>query len=211
MNFRFPYSFAIIAAFLFLISCSNSSSKKLLVVFNPSEASTQILQNLKEVSARQNMPYDTTSNITVITEDTLQSYSSLFLVNYPIDTLTFRQQPDIQRFVEAGGSFMIFSDKTDSVVNWPWMSKNYDRFRRIDSAAVSDNFSNGAIPDYSKATTERVPDENRFVVEVLDTYMYEPMEMVIFKDGRIMYVERRGDIKIYDPKTKKSIPMIVSG
>jgi hypothetical protein len=49
-----------------------------------------------------------------------------------------------------------------------------------------------------------VPEENRFVVEVLDTYMYEPMEMVIFNDGRILYVERRGDIKIYDPKTKKS-------
>ena len=99
---------------------------------------------------------------------------------------------------------MIVSEKPDSVINWPWMSKNYDHFRRIDSSAVSDNFKNGTIPDYSKTTTERVPDENRFVVEVLDTYMYEPMEMVIFKDGRIMYVERRGDIKMYDPKTKKS-------
>ena len=140
MKVRFPYSFTIIAAILFLISCSGNSRKKLLVVFNPSEASAQVLQNLKEVSAQQQVPYDTTSNITVITEDTLQKYSSLFLVNYPIDTLTFRQQPDIQRFVESGGSFMIVSEKPDSVINWPWMSKNYDHFRRIDSSAVSDNF-----------------------------------------------------------------------
>jgi len=65
-------------------------------------------------------------------------------------------------------------------------------------------FSCTDIEQYNKAGTMIVPEENRFVVDVLDTYMYEPMEMVIFNDGRILYVERRGDIKIYDPKTKKS-------
>jgi cytochrome c len=65
-------------------------------------------------------------------------------------------------------------------------------------------FSCTDIDQYNKAGTMIVPEENRFVVDVLDTYMYEPMEMVIFNDGRILYVERRGDIKIYDPKTKKS-------
>jgi len=65
-------------------------------------------------------------------------------------------------------------------------------------------FSCTDIDQHNKAGSLIVPEENRFVVDVLDTYMYEPMEMVIFNDGRILYVERRGDIKIYDPKTKKS-------
>jgi cytochrome c len=54
-------------------------------------------------------------------------------------------------------------------------------------------------PDYSDATTLRVPEENRFVTEVLNTYMYEPMEMVIFPDGRVLYLERRGNVKMYNP------------
>ncbi|QHT69155.1 carbohydrate-binding protein [Rhodocytophaga rosea] len=64
--------------------------------------------------------------------------------------------------------------------------------------------TNNAKLDFAKATTERVPESNRFVMEVLDTYMYEPMEMVIFKDGRVLYLERRGDVKLYDPTTKKT-------
>lgn len=53
--------------------------------------------------------------------------------------------------------------------------------------------------DYSKAKTQRTPAENRFVITKLDQAFYEPMEMEIFDDGRIIFVERRGDIKVYDP------------
>lgn len=204
MKLRFPYLFISVIASLSLISCTNNNKKKLLVVFNPSGTSTQILKSLEKVSAQHQIAFDTTSNISLITEDTLRNYSSLFIVNYAVDTLSYKQQPDLERFVEAGGSFMMFSDKKDTVINWPWMSKNADRFLRTDAAALSDNLTKGSVPDYSKTTIKRMPEENRFVVEVLDTYMYEPMEMVIFKDGRILYVERRGDIKIYDPETKKS-------
>ncbi|MEX2235894.1 MAG: PQQ-dependent sugar dehydrogenase [Cyclobacteriaceae bacterium] len=49
-----------------------------------------------------------------------------------------------------------------------------------------------------------MPEANRFVVDLLDTYMYEPMEMVIFKDGRVLYIERRGDVKLYNPLDKKT-------
>ena len=46
-------------------------------------------------------------------------------------------------------------------------------------------FSCTGIDQHNKVRTMIVPEENRFVVDVLDTYMYEPMEMVIFNDGRI--------------------------
>ncbi|HUQ66864.1 MAG TPA: PQQ-dependent sugar dehydrogenase [Flavitalea sp.] len=204
MKIRFQYLVIIIFSFIVLSSCADNTSKKLLIVYRPSNASTKILQSLKQISGKNNIPYDTTSNIGFVTEDTLKKYSSLFIVDYFMDTLSYSQQPDLQRFVEAGGTFMIFSERPDTILNWPWMSRNAANFSRIDSGSVADNFKQGKLPDYSKAGTLRISDENRFVVEVLDTYLYEPMEMVVFKDGRVLYIERRGDIKIYDPGTKKS-------
>ena len=51
--------------------------------------------------------------------------------------------------------------------------------------------------DYSAAHSPRVPEENRFVKEVLDFNLNEPMEMEEVPNG-ILFVERRGAIKRYD-------------
>lgn len=56
--------------------------------------------------------------------------------------------------------------------------------------------------DYSKARTDRVPEENRFTKQVLATNLYEPMELDIFPDDKVIFVERRGEIKVYDPETE---------
>jgi cytochrome c len=53
--------------------------------------------------------------------------------------------------------------------------------------------------DYSKATTQRVPPEDRFVRTTLAENLDEPMELDIFPDGRIILVERKGAIKMYFP------------
>jgi cytochrome c len=55
--------------------------------------------------------------------------------------------------------------------------------------------------DYSKTKTERLPPADRFVRTVLAENLDEPMELEAFPDGRIMVVERKGAIKIYDPST----------
>ena len=62
--------------------------------------------------------------------------------------------------------------------------------------------------DYSKAK----PEENRFVITVLDQEFDEPMELDIFSDGRIIFIERKGAIKIHYPaeqatKTIATIPV----
>ena len=48
------------------------------------------------------------------------------------------------------------------------------------------------------------PEENRFQKIVLDDNLYEPMELEMLPDGRILFIERRGDIKLYDPETKET-------
>jgi cytochrome c len=60
----------------------------------------------------------------------------------------------------------------------------------------------GKTLDYSKATTQRLPEENRFLQLVLDTYLDEPIEMEIMKDGKVLFIERHGRVKLYDPAKK---------
>ena len=60
----------------------------------------------------------------------------------------------------------------------------------------------GTALNYRNAHTARTPEENRFTSTVLDSYMEEPIEMEVMDDGRVMYIERRGNIKLYDPTAK---------
>jgi len=51
--------------------------------------------------------------------------------------------------------------------------------------------------DYSKS----MPEENRFNKTVLAEKLDEPMQMAIANDGRVFFVERRGNVQLYDPAT----------
>ena len=55
--------------------------------------------------------------------------------------------------------------------------------------------------DYDKAYTPLVPEENRFVKKVLIRDLNEPEELEVFKDGKVLFTERKGALKLYDPKT----------
>ncbi|NND34860.1 MAG: hypothetical protein HKN76_19900 [Saprospiraceae bacterium] len=59
--------------------------------------------------------------------------------------------------------------------------------------------------DYTKSKTDRVPDESRFVKTVLDFNLNEPMELDELPGIGILFVERRGLIKLYDFKTEKTV------
>jgi cytochrome c len=53
--------------------------------------------------------------------------------------------------------------------------------------------------DYSKASAESYPDQSRFVKTELAANLNEPMELDMLPDGRILFVERKGALKMYDP------------
>lgn len=57
--------------------------------------------------------------------------------------------------------------------------------------------------DYKAVKTKRAPEENRFTKMVLEFNLNEPTEMTILPDGRILFIERKGDIKLYDQQTNK--------
>jgi cytochrome c len=59
-------------------------------------------------------------------------------------------------------------------------------------------------PDFSLARTKRVPDENRFTKTVLVDNLDEPYELAVMEQGRVLFIERKGDVKLYDPATEQT-------
>ena len=55
--------------------------------------------------------------------------------------------------------------------------------------------------DYSKVRTPKMPEENRFTKVVLAEGLDEPMELTVLPDNRVIYVERKGAVRLYKPET----------
>ncbi|GGW33059.1 PQQ-dependent sugar dehydrogenase [Arenibacter certesii] len=59
--------------------------------------------------------------------------------------------------------------------------------------------------DYSKARTERIPEENRYLRTVLDFNLDEPMELDELPGRGILFIERRGALKLYDFEKEETL------
>ena len=56
--------------------------------------------------------------------------------------------------------------------------------------------------NYELATV--APAENRFHKVVFDSYLTEPVELEILPDDRILFIERRGAVKLYEPEKEET-------
>lgn len=54
--------------------------------------------------------------------------------------------------------------------------------------------------DYTKSQ----PEENRFVRQILVDQLDEPTELAVLDDQRVLFAERKGKVKLYNPKTGKT-------
>lgn len=57
--------------------------------------------------------------------------------------------------------------------------------------------------DYSKARSVRAPEENRFERITLASNLNEPTELTVLPNGKVIFVERKGLVKVWNPATKK--------
>ncbi|GAB3554212.1 ThuA domain-containing protein [Spirosoma fluminis] len=57
---------------------------------------------------------------------------------------------------------------------------------------------------YSQAKTQAFPEENRFMKNVLMEKLDEPTELVVLDNGKVLFTERKGAVKMYDTNTKTS-------
>lgn len=53
--------------------------------------------------------------------------------------------------------------------------------------------------DFSKSK----PEENRFSKVILEEKLDEPMELSVLNDGRVLFIQRKGEVRLYNIKTKE--------
>ncbi|MGK7394188.1 MAG: ThuA domain-containing protein [Candidatus Cyclobacteriaceae bacterium M3_2C_046] len=54
--------------------------------------------------------------------------------------------------------------------------------------------------DYKNARSPLVPEENRFVKQVMINNLNEPMELEVLPEGKVLFIERKGAVKLYLPE-----------
>lgn len=57
--------------------------------------------------------------------------------------------------------------------------------------------------NYQAVRTKRVPEENRFTKVVLAEKIDEPVELAVLPDSRVLFIERKGNLKLYDPASSQ--------
>ncbi|MEO0899473.1 MAG: ThuA domain-containing protein [Bacteroidota bacterium] len=107
--------------------------------------------------------------------------------NHPI---AWYQEFDGGKSFYTGGGHTIEAFQEQSFLDHIW-------------GGISYATSKGAL-DYSKTELIRIPPENRFKKTVLDDNLYEPTELVVMEDGKVLFTQRRGEVLLFDPEKDKT-------
>lgn len=157
-------------------------------------------------------------------EDSLRNFSSLLLPFSSLHTLDHKNITALKRYLEAGGGVVAIKDTVQIPIGWPWLSawNNLPGDQKLNQDAgkitiLPPNFSASelqkafaytvsrkSLPDYSQATTPAVPDSSRYTYMVLSQGMDEPMQMAILPDNNVLFVERKGSVKLFEADTKQT-------
>ena len=86
----------------------------------------------------------------------------------------------------------------------PKVSPNLSSAREAELIAEGIDFAIGDNRlNYDRARSQPVPDANRFVKHVLAPGpLDEPTELTVLPDGKVVFTERKGAVKLYDPATE---------
>jgi len=76
-----------------------------------------------------------------------------------------------------------------------------DKFLQILWGGIKYASGEGQPVNYNLSTV--APEENRFRKVVLAQNLFEPMELVMLPNRKILFIERRGNMKEYDPATEE--------
>jgi cytochrome c len=62
----------------------------------------------------------------------------------------------------------------------------------------------GPALDYTKVRTALYPEENRFTKVILEEKLDEPMELALLPGNKVLFIQRKGEVKLFDPADGKS-------
>lgn len=208
-----------------LFACTGKRSTTRILCYTTNRESSWV-KSIQETVRKEGWQLVLTGDRHLFQEDSLREFSAVCLPFSLSDSLDFRQVPALKRYAEAGGGgILAIKDTADQRKDWTWLHEwkdlATDKELQQDGGRlyiVSPNADAGAVskalgyliggnklPDYTKASlTLAPPDTNRYTYTVLDHGLDEPMEMCILPGGNVMFIERKGDVKMYDAALRQT-------
>ena len=203
-------SFLLVLLCILFISCGNRN-KKILCFSQTTENNRESVEHarteIEKLSATSPFAVTFTEDASLFTEESLKQYAAIVFLYTSGEVLDDVQRADVERFVQAGGGILGVEATPEIQNEWRWY---YDQMQEESShisvpseqlaAQLTQAIGNNRL-NYQLARTQRVPEENRFVKEVLDFNLNEPMELDELPGRGILFVERRGALQLYDFQT----------
>lgn len=204
---------------LLLYSCDNHRASKRILVCSDSDTASFLKASEASlgdalVVVDQHLP----------AEDSLASFSCILTTFSKMNRMSYRGLNILKRYLEAGGGGIVaIKDEPLHRKGWPWLQQwqkkktgeklhqdqsslyilQKEYTKKALSTALTYAIGDNRYPDYDETHTIAVPDSNRYTRMVLAQGLDEPLEMAILPNNNVLFVERKGAVKIYEAANKK--------
>lgn len=148
----------------------------------------------------------------MLEEDSLFQYRNLTLLRPDYDSLTAHRRTSVERFVMSGGRLLIIDERPAVPYAWAWYESarsaappsstlgNGQVLAVADKSPEMQTFFTAELPPAPASAPQlplSAPKDDRFQMQVLDDNIYEPMEMEVLPNGSVLFLERRGKMKLW--------------
>lgn len=119
----------IVGVILFLaIGCSGGPDTRSVLVFSKTEGYRHESiedgqQMFRELAEDKNFTVEFSEDASVFDQSSLEKYNLIVFLSTTGDILDGEQQRELERFMEAGGSWMGIHAAADTEYDWPWYNK----------------------------------------------------------------------------------------
>lgn len=157
-------------------------------------------------------------------EDSLRTFNGISLPFSALHQLNHQALTALKRYLEAGGGVVAIKDTAQTPAGWPWLTawnqlplsqalpQAAGKLTILPPTTVAADLEQALAavtnqnirPDYRRATTPAVPDASRYTYQVLSQGMDEPMQMAILPGNDVLWVERKGAVKLFKAATKQT-------
>lgn len=200
----FTHIFFVLLIFIFT-RCGSDRGSALLLVYDQEvpKAATQLIASAGE----KGYTIDTINASVRRLGNEILRYRGVVLTGNPGE-MSVQWKSDIERYVQSSGGLFV-PEVPVNKYQWSWLYqllKNRDQpyvteftspvsWERIEAGLGKKDIKKGRIK------TAQAPDWNRFTRKVLDADVNEPMELAILPSRKILFIEREGNLKLFDPET----------
>lgn len=216
-----------LALFLVTVLLSNCRTERneTKILYFSSQDNPSLEGRLEDIASASGWKVQRVSALESFADDSLQNYSTVVLTFSDINQLDHRAVTSLKRYLESGGGGIVaIKDTLHSKKEWPWLASwnelevgSQQKSQGIRVSVVSSTFNpeelkasiayaidDNSLPDYTQTKTLAVPSANRYTFKVLSQGMDEPMQMAILPNNNVLFVERKGAVKLYNDSTKQT-------